>query len=89
MSTKYRIDYLIINKDTGISEGTYFKTSCKDGNNIISLIIKYFNVKHKIFDKVQIMTSITGITMVMCIGCIYDCPGQRDHMGPDGCLGDY
>ena len=27
-----------------------------------------------------------NIEKITCMGCLYNCPGQRDHMEEDGCL---
>lgn len=89
MSTKYRIDYTIENIPNIINKNGFVKILCKDGDNLIPVFSKYFESEYNISDKKQIMSSITGITVVLCPGCIYDCPGQRDHMGPNGCISDY
>lgn len=75
----YRVSYI---------EG-YYTTKIKlfcQSDQLFSKISAYFQNNH-ISDEYVMYSMITNIKKIDCYGCKHDRPGQIDHMGQDGCLG--
>lgn len=75
----YRVSY----------QGDYkmeIKLFCRS-DQLFSKISMYFQNTHYISDQYLMYSMITNIKKIDCYGCKHDRPGQIDHMGPDGCLG--
>jgi len=76
----YHIKYII----NGSTYSNYILVNIK--SNIIDSYIKFIKMNHKIQNIRKILGCLLNITDVGCVGCLYDSPGQLNHMGPGGCL---
>ena len=78
--SQYRVEYILDGTES------YFKINCEDNDNLIDHIVNYMKTRHNLIFRPYILSLVTSIKIIKCLGCLFDSPGQKHHMGPGGCL---